>query len=120
CDHPAEATHPVAAKRDTESPRPPTTLSRTGMGCANSFGATVMARWALCLVRAVGGWGLGGGVGCCGSAGFSDVSLSDVSLEELIREPGESGSPTGRLEAARLIVEGVAEGAWATTKGATA
>jgi hypothetical protein len=41
-------------------------------------------------------------------------------MEELIREPGESGSPTEKLEAARFIAEVVGEGDWAETQGAVA
>jgi hypothetical protein len=36
--------------------------------------------------------------------------MSLPSMEELIREPGESGSAAGRLEATRFIVAVVAEG----------
>jgi hypothetical protein len=65
----------------------------------------------------LGGGGLGGGV-VCGSPGVADVSVA--SMEELIREPGESGSLTEKLEAARFIVDVVAGGAWARTQGANA
>jgi hypothetical protein len=68
----------------------------------------------------LGGCGLGGGVGWGASRSAWAAGASVASLEELIREPGESGSFTEKLGAAKFIAEAVAEGAWAETQGAAA
>jgi hypothetical protein len=54
----------------------------------------------------------------CGSPGAADVSVA--SIEELTREPGESGSSTEKLGAAKFVMEVVVRGVWATAIRATA